>query len=89
MGIVRAPSTKRIKQLIKVAQSMGVKRLRVGEVEFELYPQSVINKSVDKTDTAIDSKSERIPTADELLFHSSPFLEDVQLEIGANKLPSV
>ena len=73
--LTRSISSKRLTALINVARKSGLKRLKVGDVEFELgvAPQPVDKKSIEP-----EPEVERMPTEDEMLNWSTPFYDDIR-----------
>jgi hypothetical protein len=67
----RAASKKRVQELILMARKLGLKHLKVGEIEFELNPISAVSASVDKKKKPAETVSDSMPTDDELLFASA------------------
>jgi hypothetical protein len=68
----RATSKKRVQEFIKMARSMGLKSLKVGEIEFELYPQSTTKPLIDKRSKKTQTELDDTPTDDEFLNWSVP-----------------
>ena len=68
-------SSRRVKELILIAQKAGLKHLRVGEIELEFGPQSRVNSSIDKPAKGIETKVEQAPSDEELLNWSSPHFD--------------
>ena len=69
----RSVSKKRVQEFITMARKLGLKSLKVGEIEFELSPVSTLKAVVDKAPKRTQAKTEDItPTDDELLYWSGP-----------------
>lgn len=74
----RAVSSRRVKELISIAQKAGLKHLKVGEIELEFGPQSRLHSSVDKPSKLPETKVETLPTDEELLNWSSPHFDHLE-----------
>lgn len=70
--ITRSASSKRVRELISLAEKAGLLRLKVGEVEFEFGTKPRTASVIDKPSNPIETVSERIPTDEEFLDWSSP-----------------
>lgn len=66
----RGASKKRVQELILMARTLGLKHLKVGEIEFELNHVSASSSSIDKRSKGTETEEDTMPTDDEFLFHS-------------------
>ena len=73
--IERAASSRRVKELINIAQRMGLAELEVGDIKLKFDPRAFQVVGVDKAAVPVETKSERIPTDEELLNWSSPHFD--------------
>lgn len=75
----RRMSDNRIFKLIEGARKRGVKRLKIGEIEFELNElQAEVDNRTFTPETG--TQGDKMPTGDELLFYSTPQYDILQEE---------
>lgn len=67
---IKMISTKKMTEILKIAKKFDLKRVKMGEIEFELFEKQVGISDGLKTQ---DIPKERMPTEDEMLYWSSPY----------------
>jgi len=61
------------KEIVAFAKANGIKKFKLGELEFELEPQKVVGEA-----TISDGISQEYkPTEDEMLLYSTPFYDEL------------